>query len=135
MPKQVLSTKVEQNFAQQVEKYCESNGLTPSSLIRSLLEEELNKKTSITSIYADIAKRLKKIDSYYQTSYSMHLELMDRSISTELLFIGYVLKDKNMPMPIKRRLERMMEQDRRDLANVREKLEEFRAWVSQRGRG
>jgi hypothetical protein len=50
----VLSTKVDKEFAEKVQKYCEGNGFTPSSLIRALLEEEINGKKPITDIYDDI---------------------------------------------------------------------------------
>jgi len=43
----VLGTKVDQEFAKKVEEYCRQNNLNPSSLIRSLLEEELAQKDKI----------------------------------------------------------------------------------------
>jgi len=51
-----LGTRLEKDFAEKVWKYCEENGLTPSSLIKALLEEELTKKKPITQIYVDMAK-------------------------------------------------------------------------------
>jgi len=44
----VLGTKVDPEFAKKVEEYCRQNNLNPSSLIRSLLEEELAQKDKIT---------------------------------------------------------------------------------------
>ena len=44
----VLGTKVDPEFAEKVEEYCRQNNLNPSSLIRSLLEEELAQKDKIT---------------------------------------------------------------------------------------
>jgi antitoxin component of RelBE/YafQ-DinJ toxin-antitoxin module len=55
----VLGTKVEEEFANKVQAYCSANGLTPSTLIRSLLEEELMNKKPITSIYSEINEKFK----------------------------------------------------------------------------
>jgi antitoxin component of RelBE/YafQ-DinJ toxin-antitoxin module len=51
----VLSTKVEKELAEKVQKYCQDNGLTPSSLLKALIEEELNKRKPLTAIYNEIA--------------------------------------------------------------------------------
>jgi len=57
----VLSTKAEKEFATRVMEYCKSNNLTPSSLIRALLEEEITAKKPITTIYMEINEKFLQI--------------------------------------------------------------------------
>jgi len=58
----VLSTKVEKEVAKKVQKYCQDNGLTPSSLLKALIEEELNKRKPLTAIYNEMASWQKAVN-------------------------------------------------------------------------
>jgi len=57
----VLSTRVEPEFAARVELYCKENGISPSSLLKSLLQEELDGKEPITTYYQQINKQFKAL--------------------------------------------------------------------------
>ena len=59
--KVVLSTIVDEEFANAVKKYCEGNGFTPSSLLKALLEEELNNKKPLTAIYNGIDQKFNEL--------------------------------------------------------------------------
>lgn len=57
----VLSTRVEPEFAARVELYCKENGISTSSLLKSLLVEELDGKEPITTYYQEINKQFKAL--------------------------------------------------------------------------
>jgi DNA-binding transcriptional MocR family regulator len=71
----VLGTKVEKEFAEKVQKYCEGNGLNPSSLIRALLEEELNRKKPLTEIYNEIMQQFSALQTLTLMTLETLLEL------------------------------------------------------------
>jgi antitoxin component of RelBE/YafQ-DinJ toxin-antitoxin module len=50
----VLGTKVESSFAQRVEKYCQEMGITPSSLIRTLLQEEMQERAKLCRAFETV---------------------------------------------------------------------------------
>jgi DNA-binding transcriptional MocR family regulator len=71
----VLGTKVEKEFAEKVQKYCEGNGLNPSSLIRALLEEELNRRKPLTEIYNEIMQQFSALQTLTLMTLETLLEL------------------------------------------------------------
>jgi 2-hydroxy-3-keto-5-methylthiopentenyl-1-phosphate phosphatase len=63
----VLSTIVGRGLYEKVTDYCRANNMTPSSLIKMLLEEELTNKKSLTTIYNEIGEKFGEIERILKT--------------------------------------------------------------------
>lgn len=123
MPQQTtLGTKVSEEFAELVEDYCRQNQTTASSLIRALLEQEISKKQSITSIYADLSTRF---DNLVQLNLvSLETSLEGNYIATTMLkswmlvqFGGRVPPESAKDLVV---IDSMLERMKGDIAAVRE---------------
>jgi hypothetical protein len=89
----VLGTKVDPEFAKKVEEYCRQNNLNPSSLIRSLLEEELAQKDKITE------KGRKQFLGMMREK-GLVTKIANRSEQTEPLIQGLTLEKKMLGLAI-----------------------------------
>jgi len=85
-----LGTKVDEAFAVKVQEYCQKNGFTPSTLIRSLLEEELLSKKPLTSIYHDIEERFDKLERFFYAIQAQNLEILETSLEMSLFQMVYI---------------------------------------------
>jgi antitoxin component of RelBE/YafQ-DinJ toxin-antitoxin module len=81
----VLGTRVSREFAEKVNAYCKGNGLTPSELIKSLLEEELLNREPLTSVYDNINKRFAQLDHKLRQLTKLNLENLYRTCQLSYL--------------------------------------------------
>jgi hypothetical protein len=81
----VLSTIVERELYEKVLNHCQNNSLTPSSLIRDLLIQEINGRQSLTSIYNDIKTIYNEMVKWLKTLQKQNLEILENVLHTQLI--------------------------------------------------
>lgn len=74
-------------------EYCNRNGLTPSSLIKSLLQEEIEKRPPITSIYERIEENRSKIEENIQALIKLNLEVLYQTATSNFLLVNYIMDE------------------------------------------
>jgi len=125
-----IAARVEKKLKEEFIEHSRRNNLAPGSLLRELILQELNKKESITSVYADIHKRFNEMSEKFKAVYGLHLEQLERIISVEMLLISML--DSQLRSQPSANVERLMvlkqihERDKQDLELVRQKLKNFR---------
>jgi hypothetical protein len=66
----IISANISDELALQVQSYCDESRITPSTLIKSLLQEKINGQASLTTIYEDIHSRFNEIDTKFFATYA-----------------------------------------------------------------
>jgi hypothetical protein len=131
----VLSTRVEPEFAARVELYCKENGISPSSLLKSLLLEELDNKEPITTYYQEINSKFTETNRNLQTIGAMLAAMAEQQLILETYLeivsanvLGQQYRGRTMPADIRTFVENMpgkMKTNRHTMEKLEKLLDDF----------
>jgi hypothetical protein len=124
----VLSTIVERELYEKILSHCANNSLTPSSLIRDLLIQEVNGKQSLTTIYNEIMKQFLALQELTLMSLETVLELsIEHTIEHKnRLTIAFQGRIPTEYLDVFQGLDRYLETLGKRLKDVRERLDILR---------
>jgi len=88
----IISANISDELALQVQSYCDETGITPSSLIKSLLKEKISHQPSLTTIYEDIHSRFNEIETKF---FATHATLECLAARTLQIYIATLEQSEN----------------------------------------